>query len=150
MEKLIAYTDGGCSGNPGPGGWSFIIKREKGEIKRWGGEERTTNNRMELSAVINLLKEIYSQIPDNRNIDIEICTDSQYVKKGITEWIVTWEKNGWKNAAKKPVKNKDLWVQLRELSRPLQIQWKWVRGHAGNIYNEECDSLVKTAMREFM
>ncbi|MBN1649237.1 MAG: ribonuclease HI [Spirochaetales bacterium] len=134
------YTDGGCSGNPGPGGWAYVILADGKEIRRSGGDKNTTNNRMELTAVIMALADIKT------TASIEVFTDSQYVQKGISEWIKSWKKNGWKTAARKPVKNQDLWQKLDELSSSLSIHWHWVEGHAGNAWNEICDSMVRKEM----
>ncbi len=147
-ESVIEiYTDGGCLGNPGPGGWAFIISSGGNEIRKSGGDPATTNNKMELTAVINSLEKISdSGIPSDRMI--EIYTDSKYVKNGITSWIHNWVKNGWKTASKQPVKNKELWMRLKELSDPLPITWKWVKGHAGDPLNEACDAMVKEEMNK--
>lgn len=136
------YTDGGCKGNPGPGAWAFIItiKNQK-KIKKSGSESYTTNNKMELSAVINALKEVKKH--ENLLTDsIVLNTDSKYVKNGITIWIKNWIKNGWKTASKQAVKNKEYWIELGALNDELKINWKWVKGHAGNRLNEECDAMV--------
>ena len=133
------YTDGSCLVNPGNGGWAAIINNE-GKIKKISGSEKnTTNNRMELMATINALREI------STNQEIEIYTDSKYVKLGITEWINTWLKNNWKTTKKKDVKNKDLWVELYGLNKSLDVNWNWVKAHAGNPLNEEVDLLAKKA-----
>ena len=133
------YTDGSCLKNPGNGGWAAIIN-DDGDIKRVSGSEKnTTNNRMELMAPINALKGMDS------NKEIEIYTDSQYVKLGITEWINTWLKNNWKTSKKEDVKNKDLWLELYNLNKSLKIKWNWVKAHAGNHINEEVDLLAKKA-----
>ena len=133
------YTDGSCLQNPGNGGWAAIINYE-GNIKKISGSEKnTTNNRMELMAPINALKNI------DPNYEIEIYTDSQYVKLGITEWINTWIKNNWKTAKKEDVKNKDLWLKLYNLNKLLNIKWNWVKAHAGDPLNEEVDLLAKKA-----
>ena len=133
------YTDGSCLKNPGDGGWAAIINKDN-EIKRISGSEKnTTNNRMELLAPINALKEMYP------NEQIEIYTDSQYVKLGITEWINSWVTNNWKTSKKEDVKNKDLWVELYNLNKSLDVKWNWVKAHAGNSMNEEVDSLAKQA-----
>ena len=133
------YTDGSCLKNPGNGGWAAIICT-KDEMKKISGSEKdTTNNRMELLATINALKEVNSEDL------IEIYTDSKYVKNGITDWIHNWIKNNWKTSNKEDVKNKDLWVQLHELSNNSKIKWKWVKAHAGNPLNEEVDLLAKKA-----
>ena len=133
------YTDGSCLKNPGDGGWAAIINAE-GEIKKISGSEKdTTNNRMELLAPINALKEM------KPNDQIEIYTDSQYVKLGITEWINTWVVNNWKTSKKEDVKNKDLWVELYNLNKSLNVKWNWIKAHAGDPINEEVDSLAKKA-----
>ena len=139
--KYIIYTDGACLGNPGPGGWGAIILNEENETNISGKEKSTTNNRMELIAPIMALRKI------KKASKIIIYTDSIYLKNGITTWIKNWEKNGWKNANKKPVKNKDLWVTLNELSKEHVINWKWVKAHAGNKYNEIADKLATEAIR---
>ena len=133
------YTDGSCLSNPGNGGWAAIININ-GKIKKISGNEKnTTNNRMELMAPINALKNINSKDP------IEIFTDSKYVKNGITEWINTWVLNNWKTSKKENVKNKDLWLQLHKLNQSLNVKWNWVKGHAGDPLNEEVDVLAKEA-----
>ena len=133
------YTDGSCLKNPGDGGWAAIINAE-GEIKKISGSEKdTTNNRMELLAPINALKKMKS------NEQIEIYTDSQYVKLGITKWINTWVVNNWKTSKKEAVKNKDLWVELYNLNKSLNVKWNWIKAHAGNPINEEVDLLAKKA-----
>ena len=139
--KYIIYTDGACSGNPGPGGWGAIILDEKeNQISLSGKEKPTTNNRMELMAPIMALKKI------KKSSGITIYTDSTYVKDGITIWINNWKKNGWKSANKKPVKNKDLWVALSKITEKKTIVWKWVKAHAGNKYNELADRLAAEAI----
>ena len=132
-NKIQIYTDGGCHGNPGPGGWAFIVSDGKQSAEESGFEAETTNNRMELKAVIRALEYAGRKwgCGEGTGTEIEIFTDSQYVQKGISEWIIAWEKNSWKTAAKKPVKNKDLWVRLKELSDSCRPVWNWVRGHAG-------------------
>ena len=133
------YTDGSCLSNPGNGGWAAIININ-GEIKKISGNEKnTTNNRMELMAPINALKNINSKDP------IEIFTDSKYVKNGITEWINTWVLNNWKTSKKENVKNKDLWLELHKLNQSLNVKWNWVKAHAGDPLNEEVDMLSKKA-----
>ena len=133
------YTDGSCLTNPGNGGWAAIINID-GEIKKISGNEKnTTNNRMELMAPINALKNINSKDP------IEIFTDSKYVKNGITEWINTWVLNNWKTSKKENVKNKDLWLELHKLNQSLNVKWNWVKAHAGDPLNEEVDMLAKKA-----
>ncbi len=133
------YTDGSCLSNPGNGGWAAIININ-GEVKKISGNEKnTTNNRMELMAPINALKNINSKDP------IEIFTDSKYVKNGITEWIDTWVLNNWKTSKKENVKNKDLWLELHKLNQSLNVKWNWVKAHAGDALNEEVDMLAKKA-----
>ena len=135
---ITIYTDGACSGNPGIGGWGVVIlEKNKDEIMLNGGHNNTTNNRMELTAAIEALK--YFQ---NKK-DITLITDSKYVKDGIQLWIKNWKKNGWKTAAKKQVKNKELWMNLDVLIAKHNINWKWVKGHAGNIHNEKADYLAR-------
>ena len=142
---MEVYTDGGCSGNPGPGGWAYvIIDGDVEPLEEWGAEESTTNNRMELQAVIAALQ--YIRGTETAPGAISIHTDSQYVQKGITEWIKEWKSRGWKTSAKKPVKNQDLWQRLDALSAGLPITWVWVKGHAGNKYNERCDLLTQKAI----
>ena len=133
------YTDGSCLKNPGNGGWAAIICTKDEMKKISGSEQDTTNNRMELMATINALKEVNSEDL------IEIYTDSKYVKNGITDWIHNWIKNNWKTSNKEDVKNKDLWIQLHELNNNLKIKWNWVKAHAGNPLNEEVDLLAKKA-----
>ena len=139
---IITYTDGGCSGNPGPGAWAYIIVREGRRFEQSGFEAATTNNRMELTAVIESLVAV-SKHGEWIEDSIEIHTDSQYVHNGINNWIDKWERNGWQTSQKKPVKNQDLWKRLKELTKPIDIVWHWVRGHHGNELNEACDRLVK-------
>jgi ribonuclease HI len=142
------YTDGGCSGNPGPGGWAYIIVGdEKILVEQYGAEKFTTNNRMELSAVINALEALSGLgIPVET---LEVFTDSQYVQKGMSSWIYLWKQNEWTTSDRKPVKNKDLWHQLDVVSAcPLiEIKWTWVKGHAGNVFNERCDQMTRKAAR---
>ena len=140
--KYVIYTDGACSGNPGPGGWgAIILDEEKNETNISGQEKSTTNNRMELTAPIMALRKI------KKFSKIIIYTDSTYLKNGITTWIKNWEKNGWLSANKKPVKNKDLWVTLNKLSRGQDIEWKWIKAHTGNKYNEIADKLATEAIK---
>ena len=139
------YTDGACSGNPGIGGWGVIIVKENKEIVSLsGGKDNTTNNRMELTAAIHGLKYF------NQNTNLKIFTDSQYVKNGIELWISKWKKNGWKTASKKPVKNKDLWLELDTEITKHKILWKWVKGHAGNKYNEKADVLARKYIEDLL
>lgn len=141
-DDIIIYTDGGCRGNPGPGGWGAILTAGGSEKELWGGEALTTNNRMELTAVIRALEAL------KRPVRAEVHTDSQYVHKGISTWIHGWKKNGWKTADKKPVKNADLWQTLDALARQHEIRWVWVKGHAGHPGNEHADRLANRAMDE--
>lgn len=134
------WTDGSCLGNPGPGGWAFVATDGNNTAERSGGERDTTNNQMELTAVIRALTAA------QKNHDaVEIHTDSQYVKNGMQLWIKNWKKNGWKTADKKPVKNKELWQELDELATKVKIHWHWVRGHNGEEMNERCDELARGA-----
>ena len=144
---IVIYTDGGCSGNPGPGGWAFVVS-ENGEIREYrsGGDQSTTTNKMELTAVINALE--YAKANGER--DVVILTDSQYVKNGITVWIHSWKKNGWRTSSKAPVKNVEYWVTLDKLNDELNVDWQWVKGHAGIAGNEECDRLVRMETAKFL
>ncbi|MBQ0163466.1 MAG: ribonuclease HI [Treponema sp.] len=146
-DEIIIYTDGGCSGNPGPGGWGVVILADGKDLRLSGGEKNTTNNRMELTAAITALKTV-AQSPDLASRPVQLFSDSQYVKNGITSWITNWKKNGWKTAAKKPVLNQDLWMQLDELNASLSVNYNWVKGHAGIEYNEVCDSLCQTEIEK--
>ena len=141
--KYVIYTDGACSGNPGPGGWGAVIFDNDNKQKNISGSEKnTTNNRMELSAAIKALEKIKT------NSEITIYTDSTYVKNGITEWVLKWKENGWKNSNKKPVKNKDLWVKLDNLCEQNSVSWKWVKGHSTNKYNNLADELATEAIKD--
>ncbi len=145
MKKLIsAYTDGACRGNPGPGGWGTLLRCEGKEKEFWGGELQTTNNRMELMAAIQALENITSPS------QVEITTDSQYVMKGITEWLPNWIKRNWMTAAKKPVKNADLWKQLQTATLKHEVSWKWVRGHQGHEGNERADQLANRGVDDIL
>ena len=142
MKKLDIYTDGSCLGNPGPGGWAFIIKDKNGKILEFAGSENhTTNNKMELTAVIKAFLYI------KKNTILNIYTDSKYVKEGITNWINKWKLNGWKTANKKDVKNSDLWKELDEKIKLHDIKWFWVKAHNENILNERVDVLAKKAIK---
>jgi len=143
-ESIIIniWTDGACSGNPGPGGWGALIKYNNSTKEISGSEKNTTNNRMEMIAVIKALKYI-----DTKS-QINLYTDSKYVKEGITNWIIGWKKNNWKNSQKKDVKNKDLWVELDSLSLKHNINWNWVKGHSGNIENDIADKLATEAIKD--
>lgn len=142
-RKIELFTDGACKGNPGLGGWGVLINNSNNFIELKGTQRQTTNNRMELIAVIEGLKSI------KENENIEITTDSMYVKNGINQWINNWKRNGWKTAAKKPVKNKDLWQELDELVQNYSIKWIWVKGHSGHPGNERADQLANEAIEEF-
>ena len=139
-KKITIYTDGACSGNPGKGGWAAVIIEDKNEKTISGSEQLTTNNRMELSAVINALREVGSA-------ELDIYTDSKYVKNGIESWIKNWKMNGWMTAAKQPVKNKDLWLELDILVSKKEIEWKWVKGHSNDHYNNIVDEAARKAIR---
>ena len=140
--KYKIYTDGACSGNPGPGGWGAVIFDQDNKQKNISGSEKnTTNNRMELLAAIMSLKKIKT------NSEVVIFTDSTYVKNGITEWMKNWKKNGWKNSSKKPVKNKDLWEKLDKLCETNNVSWKWVKGHSTNEFNNLADELATKAIK---
>jgi ribonuclease HI len=136
------FTDGACSGNPGPGGWGVILRWDGHEKELLGGERATTNNRMELMAAIKALESL------KRAVKVRLHTDSQYVKKGITEWIHDWKRRGWRTADKKPVKNADLWQRLDAALGEHEIQWIWVRGHAGHPENERADELARRGIAE--
>lgn len=148
MEEITIYTDGGCSGNPGPGGWGAVILADGREQLLSGGESFTTNNRMELTAAISVLSAIAS-IPSFSGRKITLYIDSQYVKNGITTWITNWKQRQWRTSEKKPVKNQDLWKQLDELNSSLDVNWQWVKGHSGVEYNEICDALCHKEMERF-
>jgi len=140
--KYKIYTDGACSGNPGPGGWGAVIIDQDDKQKNISGSEKnTTNNRMELLAAIMSLKKIKT------NSEVVIFTDSTYVKNGITEWMKNWKKSGWKNSSKKPVKNKDLWEKLDKLCEANSVSWKWVKGHSTNEFNNLADELATKAIK---
>jgi ribonuclease HI len=164
------YTDGGCSGNPGPGGWAYMIVRDNSPNKKNGGrlqepswvtkeeaeiitenygaEFDTTNNRMELTAALAALEALSNlKLPSQ---DVTVFTDSQYVQKGMSAWIKSWKRNGWRTGERKPVKNRDLWERLDELAANFLINWQWVKGHAGNKYNERCDQMTKRAVASLL
>ena len=148
MPKLYAYTDGACSGNPGPGGWGVLLLAKDGETTMKtrslsGGSAETTNNQMELTAAIMALEAL------QRPSSITIVTDSSYVKDGMTKWISSWKKNGWKTAAKKAVKNEELWKKLDVATQRHEVSWEWVKGHAGHVENEEADELARNGMAPF-
>lgn len=135
-DTVIIFTDGACRGNPGPGGWGVVLQYKNNKKELYGGELETTNNRMELTAVIKALEAL------SRSCKVRISTDSQYVLKGITEWMQNWKMRGWKTAAKKPVKNEDLWRRLDAAVHTHDIEWVWVKGHAGDPGNEHADKLA--------
>jgi len=136
-EDLVEiFSDGACRGNPGPGGWGALLRFDKREKELWGGEAATTNNRMELTAVIRALEAL------DRPSRVRLYTDSQYVQKGISAWILDWKRRGWRTAGRKPVKNADLWRRLDELAALHDVEWHWVKGHAGHAGNERADLLA--------
>jgi ribonuclease HI len=139
---VVMYTDGACKGNPGRGGWGVWMVSGQHEKEMWGGELVTTNNRMELTAVIQALASL------KRRCKVVIYTDSEYVRKGITEWIIGWKRRGWKTADNKPVKNDDLWRRLEELAAGHDVDWRWVKGHAGDPGNERADGLANRGAAE--
>lgn len=141
-ERVEIYTDGACKGNPGPGGWGALLVYKGAEKELWGGEPNTTNNRMELMAAICAL------IALTRPCDVRLITDSQYVMKGIQEWMPNWKKRGWKTASKEPVKNADLWQALDEQVNRHRVEWQWVRGHTGHPGNEKADQLANRGVDE--
>ena len=140
---IYLYTDGACSGNPGPGGWAAVIKDGSSGMEFSGGEGNTTNNKMELTAVIEGLART------EKNSVVTVITDSEYVKNGITQWIFNWLKNNWQTSSKQPVKNKELWVSLLALTKERKVTWQWVRGHSGNPENERCDRLARSQIDKF-
>ena len=142
-NEVSIWTDGACSGNPGPGGWGALLRTGTNEKELFGGAAETTNNRMELMAAIESLNAL------KKPCQVKLTTDSQYVKGGITGWIHNWKKNGWKTAAKKPVKNSDLWQMLDEATNRHEIAWHWIKGHAGHAENERADELARRGMEDF-
>lgn len=140
MKTVEAFTDGACSGNPGPGGWGALLRYNGNERELCGGEEETTNNRMELLAAIEALSAL------KQPCHVRLTTDSTYVRDGITKWLENWKRNGWKTAAKKPVKNQDLWIRLDEQSSRHRIEWCWVKGHSGHPENERADTLANRGL----
>jgi len=142
--RVAIWTDGACSGNPGPGGWGAVLCYDGHEKEICGGEALTTNNRMELLAAISALEAL------SRACAVDLHTDSQYLRGGVTGWIANWKRNGWRTADKKPVKNDDLWRRLDEATKRHEIAWRWVRGHAGDAMNERADALARRGMRPFM
>ncbi len=143
-RRVVVFTDGACSGNPGPGGWGAILTYNAHEREICGGEELTTNNRMELMAAIQALETL------SRACEVELHTDSQYLRDGVTGWIHGWKRNGWKTSAKKPVKNVELWQRLDAATERHNIDWRWVKGHAGHEMNERADVLARKGMEPFL
>ena len=144
LKKIEIFTDGACRGNPGPGGWGVVLRYNGKDKYLHGAVEETTNNRMELTAAIEAIAAV------KYTCEIDLTTDSQYVRKGITEWVENWEKRGWKTSSKKPVKNVDLWKQLLELIRIHEIRWHWVKGHSGHEGNEKADDLANSAIDKLL
>jgi ribonuclease HI len=142
--KVVIFTDGACSGNPGPGGWGAILSFGARQKEIQGGEALTTNNRMELLAAIKALETL------TRPCEVELYTDSGYLRNGITSWLAGWKRNGWKTADRKPVKNVELWQKLEEAASPHKITWHWVKGHAGHPMNERADEIAREGMRPFL
>ena len=142
MTEVVIYTDGACSRNPGPGGWGVVLQWQGKERELYGSDPLTTNNRMELMAAIQALEAL------KRPMKVSLHTDSKYLLDGITKWIPGWQRNGWKTAAKKPVKNDDLWRRLIEAMRPHDVSWVWVKGHAGDPGNERADALARRGIEE--
>ncbi len=142
-ETVEIYTDGACSGNPGPGGWGALLKRGSREKELWGGTADTTNNRMEMTAAIEALKAL------KRPCKVRLHTDSQYLKQGITSWIKNWKRNGWRTADRKPVKNVELWQSLDDLLKTHDVKWIWVKGHAGHDGNERADALANRGLDDY-
>ena len=142
MPVIEIYTDGACRGNPGPGGWGALLRSGQHVKELWGGETHTTNNRMEMQAVIESLKAL------KRPSDVILTTDSQYVRKGITEWISGWKRRNWLTAQRKPVKNAELWREIDELTTRHSIEWRWVKGHSGHAENERVDQLANRGIDE--
>lgn len=142
LKTVSIFTDGACRGNPGPGGWGALLRYAGKERELFGAEPHTTNNRMELMAAIGALEAL------KQPCDVHLTTDSQYVRKGITEWLANWKKRGWKTAAKKPVVNRDLWERLDQACDRHQVQWHWVKGHSGHAENERADALANRGIDE--
>lgn len=140
--KVYLFTDGACKGNPGPGGWGALLRYGTKEKELWGGEAMTTNNRMELLAAIEGLRAL------SRSCEVVLTTDSNYVKQGMEQWLSGWKRNGWRTASKEPVKNQDLWQELDDQVQRHQIEWRWVKGHAGHAENERADALANRGVTE--
>ena len=144
MSEVVIYTDGACRGNPGPGGWGAVLSYGNKKMELFGSEQETTNNRMELLAAIEALESL------KRSCSVNLYTDSQYVRKGILEWMANWKKRGWKTAARKPVKNQDLWISLDNAIERHEVEWHWVKGHSGVEGNEIADSLANKAIDQML
>lgn len=142
IEPVLAFTDGACRGNPGPGGWGVVLRYRDHERELFGGEPQTTNNRMELMAAIQALEAL------RKPCAVRICTDSQYLLKGITEWLPNWIRRNWQTAARTPVKNEDLWRRLMRAREPHRVEWEWVKGHSGHPENERADRLANRGIDE--
>ncbi|SEG00587.1 ribonuclease HI [Marinobacterium lutimaris] len=143
MKQVEIFTDGACKGNPGPGGWGAVMRSGGHEKELYGGAPNTTNNRMEMMAAIEALKAL------NQRCHVKLTTDSQYLRKGITEWIAGWKRKGWKTASRQPVKNAELWQELDKLVAGHEIEWHWVKGHSGHPENERADQLANKGVEEF-
>ncbi len=144
MKTVVIYTDGACRGNPGPGGWGALMEYKGEQRELWGGEANTTNNRMEMLAAIHALERL------KECCCIELYTDSNYLRQGVTQWLARWKRNGWRTAARQPVKNKDLWQSLDDAAQGHELTWHWVKGHAGNHGNERGDALANHGIDEMM
>lgn len=144
MTPVEIFTDGACKGNPGPGGWGALLRFNQQEKELWGGAAETTNNRMEMTAAVEALKVL------KRPCHVILTTDSEYLRKGITQWLAGWKRNGWKTASKQPVKNADLWQALDLLVKQHQIEWRWVKGHSGHAENERADQLANRGVDEIL
>ncbi len=142
MSDVEIHADGACRGNPGPGGWGVVLRAGSKEKELWGGERLTTNNRMEITAAIRALEAL------RRRCHVQLYTDSQYLRNGITEWLPAWKRRGWRTADRKPVKNQDLWEQLDRLAAEHEVEWHWVRGHSGHAGNERADALANRGIDE--
>ena len=142
MSDVEVHADGACRGNPGPGGWGVVLRAGSKEKELWGGERLTTNNRMELTAAIRALEAL------RRRCHVQLYSDSQYLRNGITEWLPAWKRRGWRTADRKPVKNQDLWEQLDRLAAQHEVEWHWVRGHSGHAGNERADALANRGIDE--
>ena len=145
MAEIIIYTDGACRGNPGPGGWGVVLESGKYYKEIYGGEPETTNNQMELTAAIKALQSL-----KRSGLKVKLFTDSVYVKNGITQWLANWKAKGWKTSAKKPVKNAQLWQRLDEINQQHDVEWYWIKGHAGHEGNEKADQLANRAIDELL